>query len=117
MLTPPDGAKLFLSLDAIDMRKSIDGLCAMITDYFKEKPSSGNLFLFCSTNRRRIKILFFDRNGFVVYYKRLERGRFRFKITREGVIEITVPQLQWLLAGLDFQLMQEFSELDYTNFY
>jgi transposase len=117
MLTLRYGTKLFLSLDAIDMRKSINGLCAMITDYFKEKPSSGNIFLFCSANRRRVKILFFDRNGFVVYYKRLERGRFRFKIARDGVAEITGAQLQWLLAGLDFQLMQEFSELDYTNFY
>jgi len=117
MLTLRDGLKIFVALTAIDMRKSIDGLCGLVVDFFKESPQSGHLFLFCNQHRNRVKILYWDRNGFVIHYKRLERGRIRFKFSSDGTMEITQAQLQWLLAGLDFQLMQEFSDIDYSGFY
>lgn len=117
MLTLRDGCKVFVNLSPTDMRKSIDGLCVLVLEQFKEPPQSGHLFVFCNETRNRIKVLYWDRNGFVLHYKRLDRGRFRLKRNELGILEITEHQLQWLLAGLEFQLMQKFNELNYTNYY
>lgn len=117
MLMLQEGIKIFIRLMPTDMRKSIDGLCALIVDCFAEKPQSRHLFLFYNQPKNKVKIIYWDRNGFVLHYKRLEQGRFRLKPNEEGVLEITLNQLQWLLAGLDFQLMDQFSELNYSEYY
>ena len=64
-----------------------------------------------------VKCLFWDKNGFVLYHKRLERGRFKMNKTVNGAYVITQNQLDWLLAGLDFQLMTEFKALDFTHYF
>jgi len=118
MLMLSEEIKIFIRLSPTDMRKSIDSLCALIVDYFNEQPQSRHLFLFYNQNRNKVKIIYWDRNGFVLYYKRLEKKRFMFSKTSNGnVIEISQNQLQWLLAGLDFQLMNDFSELNYSGYY
>jgi transposase len=118
MLSLPAGTKVFVSLTPIDMRKSINGLSALILDVFAKSPQSRHLFLFHNKARDKVKLIFWDRNGFVLYYKRLERGRFKFSKTIDNeTIEIAENQLQWLLAGLDFQLMHEFNELSYSEYY
>ena len=100
------------------MRKSINGLSALILDVFEKSPQSEHLFLFYNRSKDKVKLIFWDRNGFVLYYKRLEKGRFKLKKSSDNqTIEITQNQLQWLLAGLDFQLMQEFNEINYSQFY
>lgn len=109
--------KIFIKLSPTDMRKSIDGLCALVVDYFSETPQSQHLFLFYNQSKNKVKIIYWDRNGFVLHYKRLEKGRFRLKPNEKGILEITANQLQWLLAGLDFQLMTQFSELNYSEYY
>ncbi len=117
MLTIAEGIKVFVQLTPTDMRKSIDGLCGLIVDYFIEKPQSRHLFLFYNQSKNKVKIVYWDRNGFVLHYKRLEQGHFRLKPNEKGILEITPDQLQWLLAGLDFQLMEQFSELNYSEYY
>jgi len=64
-----------------------------------------------------VKCLFWDKNGFVLYHKRLERGRFKLGKNADDSYTITHQQLDWLLAGLDFKLMAEFPQLDFTHYY
>lgn len=99
------------------MRKSINGLSALVLSVFKKQPTSGHLFVFYNQYRDKIKILQWDRNGFILHYKRLEKGKFQFKKTAEDVIELSSDQLSWLLAGLDFMLMNDFAELNYSSYY
>ncbi len=118
MLKLLDGSKIFVSLTPIDMRNSINGLSAKIGDVFDESPTSQHLFIFYNKARDKVKLIFWDRNGFVLYYKRLEKGRFKFnKATDKKMIELSENQLNWLLAGLDFQLMHEFNEINYSEYY
>lgn len=118
MLVFREEIKIYVGLEAIDARKSIDGLCALVQDYFGDNPQSGNVFIFFNRSRDKVKILWWHMNGFTLCYKRLEKHRFVLpklagKITR---LEITKTQLQGLLAGLDFSLMRHFPEINYQNY-
>ena len=117
MLKLRDGMKILVSTEPIDARKSIDGLSCLVLEAIKENPQSGNLFLFFNKTRDKVKILYWDKNGFVLHYKRLEKHR--FKVPRlDGInqLEISETQLQGLLIGLDFVLMGEFSEINYHQY-
>ncbi len=115
MLKLRSNLKIFLSNKSTDMRKSIDGLSTLILDNFDIQPNSEHLFIFFNKSKDKIKILFWDRNGFIIYYKRLEKYKFKITLNAE-IVELTEEQLHWLLAGLDFNLMHQFSELDYSNY-
>lgn len=87
-----------------DMRKSIDGLAAIVSYTLQQNPFSQQLFIFCSRDRSRLKILFWDQNGFWLFYKRLEKGRFRWPASQaSGALCITRRQLAWLLDGLPIE--------------
>lgn len=117
MLKLRDGMKILVSTEAIDARKSIDSLSCLVLDAFKDNPQSGNLFLFFNKTRDKVKILYWDKNGFVLHYKRLEKHRFKVpKLDSMKQLEITEMQLHGLLAGLDFVLMGEFSEINYHQY-
>ena len=116
-LTLAENINVYVSLTPVDMRKSINGLSALVLSVFKKQPTSGHLFVFYNQSKDKIKILHWDRNGFFLYYKRLEKGKFRFKKTADEVVELSTDQLSWLLAGLDFMLMNDFKELNYSNYY
>ncbi len=110
--------KVFVNLTPTDLRKSINGLSALVVDELNESPQSGHLYLFWNKSRNKLKILWWDKNGFVLYYKRLEKSK--FKIPRDihlTTLEITQDQLDWLLAGLDFMLMKQFNHLNYSAYY
>jgi transposase len=118
MLTPSDGTRIFISVTPTDMRKSINGLSALVLDTFHQSPQSKHIFIFYNKIKDKVKLIFWDKNGFVLYYKRIEKRRFQLKFSPENdVLEITENQLQWLLAGLDFQLMHEFNEINYKEYY
>ena len=118
MLKILENTKIFVSTTPIDMRNSINGLSAKIGDVFSESPMSQHLFIFYNKARDKVKLIFWDRNGFVLYYKRLEKGRFKLKKSIDNnTMEITEDQLNWLLAGLDFQLMHKFNEINYSEYY
>ena len=116
MLSILQGLKIYISNEPADMRKSIDGLASII-DEQGEDVGSGNLYLFFNRYKNRVKVLFWDRNGFVLYYKRLEKGKFQLKPLPDDAMEISKQQLTWLLAGLDFELMNKFPELNYDEYY
>jgi transposase len=116
MLKFRDEIKIYVSMQAIDARKSIDGLCALVLEHFTENPQSGNVFIFFNRSRDKVKILWWNANGFVLYYKRLEKHRFVLPAINLGKMEITQAQLYGLLAGLDFALMRHFPEINYHQY-
>ncbi len=83
------------------MRKQINGLSALLEEA-EHDLFSGNLFIFCNRYRNRLKILYWDRNGFCLWLKRLEKGKFPWPRNREEVEEINLEQLKMLLNGIDF---------------
>ena len=95
---------VWLAPGATDMRKSIDSLAAIVTYAIGQDPLSRQLFVFCSRDRSKLKILFWDSNGFWLFYKRLEKGRFRWpENPSENALCITRRQLRWLLDGLSIE--------------
>jgi transposase len=108
---------IYVASERVDFRKAINGLAALVQEHFEKVPQDGSVYVFYNGDCTRIRCLFWDRNGFVLYHKRLERGRFKLKEKRDGVLSISQEQLGWLLAGLDFCLMKEFSQLNYTDYF
>lgn len=116
MLRLADGVRVYVSTHPVDFRKSINGLSALVADEFELPAQDGSVYVFYNRTRDRVKCLFWDKNGFVLYHKRLERGK--FKITRGEALElITHQQLDWLLSGLEFKLMAAFPMLDFTHYF
>ena len=117
MIKLKEGTRIYVSAEAIDARKSIDGLTCLIPDRFNDNPQSGNLFLFFNKTKDKVKILYWDDIGFSLYYKRLEKHRFAVpRLTGQSHIEISEIQLHGLLSGLDFMLMRKFTEINYSKF-
>ncbi len=104
MLTLPRSVRIFLSSGAQDMRKSIDGLMTIVEGELEGDAYSGHLFVFVSRRGDRVKILTWDKGGFVLYYKRLERGQFRLPHMDPNAmaVEIDATQLSMLLDGIDY---------------
>ncbi|WP_333657469.1 IS66 family insertion sequence element accessory protein TnpB [Tissierella praeacuta] len=96
----PDEIKVFIACGHTDMRKSIDGLAAMVSGNFNLDPFQNALFLFCGRRRDRMKALFWEGDGFLLLYKRLENGAFQWPKTTEDVRKITPQQYRWLMEGL-----------------
>ena len=107
MLTLPASVRIYLATGPVDLRKSIDGLGALASarghDVF-----SGHLYAFTSRRGDRVKILCWDRGGFVLYYKRLERGRFRLPQIEAGAeeVQLDATQLAMLLDGIDVRYVK-----------
>lgn len=83
-----------------DMRKSIDGLAAMIKGTFGMDPFAPSLFLFCGKRRDRLKALYWEGDGFVLLYKRLENGNFKWPRTPEQARHLSKQEFRWLMEGL-----------------
>jgi len=100
-------SKVFLSCTPIDMRKSINGLAAIVQGSFNQDLFDGTLFVFINKNKDKIKVLKWDKDGFILYYKRRERGRFNWPSLSEDQTTITVSKedLYRLLDGL---IMEQF---------
>ena len=103
------GTKILLASEAVDFRKAIDGLCVLV----KEDIQEDGIYIFYNKARNKLKILGWHRNGFILLYKRLEKGK--FKIGRNGTIK--EEELSWLLAGLDWEQMSNYCEYKYQDFY
>jgi transposase len=117
MIKLREGIKVYVSTELIDARKSIDSLCTLVVDAFGSNPQSGHLFIFFNKARDKVKILWWDNTGFVLYYKRLEKHRFHVpKCLKAEHFEITETQFHGLLAGLDFMLMRQFPEINYYQY-
>lgn len=101
----------------IDFRKQIDGLVLLIADHLVLNPASGQLFLFRNKGANKIKLLWWDSNGFWLCYKRLEKGRLIFPRVCDQVLELTRDQLSWLLSGLDYLKQTMLPKLSPTQFF
>ena len=101
MIPVTGGTRLFLYRGRADMRKGFDGLSGMVESHFTESLFSGALFIFVNVRRDRVKILYWDSGGLALWYKRLERGKFRMPAGREGeAVELTSAELSMLLEGI-----------------
>jgi transposase len=102
MLTLSPAVRIYLATGTTDLRRSIDGLAAVVRERFTLDPLSGHLFLFRNRRGDRLKILAWDRSGFWVLYKRLEQGTFAWPPADDaGPVEMRSPDLALLLAGVD----------------
>lgn len=95
--------RIYLACGYTDMRKSIDGLSALVVQQFHFDPFSSSLFLFCGRRCDRIKALYWEGDGFVLLYKRLERGSFQWPRKESEVRDITRQQFRWLMEGLSIE--------------
>jgi transposase len=102
VLTLPPGAKVFLATGRVDGRKGINGLSALVRSQFEEDPLSGQLFVFFSRRADRVRVLYWDRDGYVLTTKRLEIGRFRVPWESErGHVTLEAAELLLVLEGID----------------
>jgi transposase len=97
------------------MRKSINGLSILVADQLDLDPLSGHLFAFCNRRRDIIKILYWDRNGFCLFHKRLEKDRFQWPETTDDVLNIHGHELSWLLDGLSIYQHEAHQQLSYES--
>ena len=91
---------IYIACGYTDMRKAIDGLAAIVKENFEMDPMANNLFLFCGKRRDRIKALYWEGDGFVLLYKRLETGRFQWPRSEKEVRLLSTQEFRWLMEGL-----------------
>ena len=92
--------QVWVATTPVDMRKSFDSLAEVVRSFLGRDPQSGHLFVFRNKGGHLVKVLWWDRDGLAIYYKRLERGAFQFPPSNETAIEISCEQLLRLLSGL-----------------
>jgi transposase len=95
----PDEVKIYFYTQPVDMRKSIDTFCILITEVLKMNPTDGSLFLFRSKTGNKLKAIYYETNCFTLWYRRLEKGRFVFAKDAQGHIEMSREYFKWLLAS------------------
>lgn len=103
MLGLPPSVQIYFATELVDMRNGIDGLRAVVESTLRHDPYAGHLFVFVGKSKDKVKILYWDRSGFVLYLKRLEKGRFQLPIfdARRKHVEMEPAQLAMLLDGID----------------
>ena len=118
MLRPDrDIERVYLHRAPVDMRKQMDGLAVLAQDVIRQDPTSGALFVFTNARRNKLKILTWERNGFIVWYKRLEQQRFPWpRGAGDAVLTLTGQQLHWLLDGYDVWRMKPHEALHFSVF-
>lgn len=101
----------------VDMRRSIDGLSTLINQELSCRPDNGTLYVFGNRVGDKIKILYWHRNGFCLWYKRLENGRFRFNWHHDQPLRLSSEQLRWLLDGLDYSKLCGHKAVHYSQYF
>lgn len=99
----PSGMKVYLALGYTDMRKSVNGLSIIVSECLQKDPFSGHLFVFCNKRRNILKILYYENNGFCLWYKRLEKSVFRWPKNMTEMLEIGNRELFFLLQGMEVE--------------
>ncbi|HZW97469.1 MAG TPA: IS66 family insertion sequence element accessory protein TnpB [Bacillota bacterium] len=109
MLSPGSEHKIYLAKGVTDLRKSFNGLSILVKQEFELDPYDRNLYVFCNRRRNRLKILQYDHNGFVLFSKALDKGKFIWPGADDSsLLEVTAKELSWLLHGLS--LVDKLSE-------
>ena len=110
-------ASLWLYCQPIDFRKQLDGLIVEVASTLKKDPASGQWFVFRNKKANKIKIIVFEKNGFWMLYKRVEKGRFRFPEKADNDMHLSANQLTWLLSGISIHQNTSIRSLKPTSFY
>jgi len=105
VLTLPPAVRVYVAIEPVDVRKSFDGLSAAVREILVQDPLSGHLFVFRNRRGDKLKILFWDRSGYCLVYKRLERGTFHLPIAegRATHVEMEAAELSLMLEGIDLR--------------
>jgi transposase len=115
MLRPQGIERVYLHRAPVDMRKQMDGLAMLAQQVLQVDPLSGALFVFINRRCNKLKLLLWERNGFVIWYKRLERDKFHWpKVLSDNVVTLTCEQLNWLIDGYDVWRMQPHKAVHYS---
>lgn len=116
MMRPAEGVPVYLCRDVVDMRKSINGLSILVEQGLGLDPFGPQLFVFCNRKRDKVKILYWERTGFVLWYKRLEKHRFAWTPPGvEDVVPLTGRELNWLLDGIDVFALTPHMEVSFET--
>jgi len=115
MLRSPQ-TQVLVYTGSVDMRKSIDGLCWLAYEHMNQNPASGQIFVFMNRGRDKVKLIYWDHNGFCLFYKRLETDRFAQWGTTDEVLCITPQELQFLMSGLPFKHWPKIAHKTFENY-
>jgi transposase len=107
------GTRVYLCATTADMRKGFDSLAALVKDFLGQDPLSGHLFLFVGRARDRLKILYWDTDGFALWYKRLEEGTYRLPVARENQrgMELKASEPAMMLEGIDLKSIKRMKRM------
>ncbi|TFH66261.1 MAG: IS66 family insertion sequence element accessory protein TnpB [Gemmatimonadales bacterium] len=117
MLALSPATKVYLAAGKTGLSRSIDGLVHLVAGQMDLDPLSGHLFVFCNRRRTMVKVLYWDRNGFCLWQKRLEKELFRWPKNGEVVVEVGARELMWFLAGLQMEQKGAHKQLAYSCSY
>ena len=107
--------QVYLYLKPVDFRKSFKGLSAIVECELGHNPFAGHLYAFTNRQRNKIKCLFWEQSGFVLYYKSLSEEKFKWPKSEQEVMSITGQQINWLLDGYDISAMKPHKKLQYES--
>jgi transposase len=115
-MRPSEQIRVYLCREAIDMRKAINGLSILVEQGLGLDPFGPALFVFCNRKRDKIKVLYWERTGFVLWYKRLEKHRFAWSLPGDGeVLSLSGRELNWLLDGIDVFALRPHEEISFET--
>ncbi len=115
MFFPEAQARVWLYTRPTDMRKSFDGLSALVKNTLLEDPTSGHLFVFINRKHNYLKVLYFDRSGYCLWAKRLEQGRFHYREQPGDKAVLNWTQLKLLLEGIEFNNIRQHKRYRYPQ--
>lgn len=115
MFFPEGQVRVWLYTQPTDMRKSFDGLSALVKHSLFEDPLSGHLFVFINRKRTLVKVLYFDRSGYCVWSKRLEQGRFHFRDDPGDKAVLDWTQLKLLLEGIEMKNIDRYKRYQHPQ--
>ena len=116
-MRPAKSVAVYLCREVVDMRKSINGLWILVEEGLGLDPFAERLYVFANRKRDKVKILYWERSGFVVWYKRLEKARFPWPDGDDSstTLEVTGRELNWLLDGIDWLRVRPHEALSYRS--
>ena len=112
-----NNTQVFIAINPVDMRKSINGLSSLVAGEFSKNPLTDGLIVFSNSSRKIIKVLYWHFNGFCLWQKRLEKGRFIWPDNREEVMSVGVRELGWLVEGLNIGQLKAHKQLGFNQVY
>lgn len=115
MIIDWNNVNIFIKPGYVDFRKQINGLSVLVETQMKKDIFSASLFIFSSHNKKSLKIIYWDKNGFCMWQKRLEKDKFPWPDTEEEAMELTFEKFKMLMSGIDF--FHAHKELKYTNIF